>query len=76
MKFYDTSKQLYLETNVSGVDLGAGLLQMQEGMNCVHDKVPSKQPSIQLLSPVKVYHQVQSGDTAILKEKHWVYYID
>ena len=31
MKFYDDSKPLYLETDASGVCLGAALLQMCEG---------------------------------------------
>ena len=33
MKCYDTSRSLYLETDVSGVGLGAGLLQVRDGMN-------------------------------------------
>ena len=39
-KFYDTSRPLYLETDASDVDLGAGLLQVRDGMNCGHDEVP------------------------------------
>ena len=42
MKFYDASKPLYLQTDASGVGLGAGLLQMQQGMNCTYDEVPNK----------------------------------
>ena len=40
MKFDDASRPLYLETDASGADLGAGLLQVKEGMNCWHDEVP------------------------------------
>ena len=39
MKFYDTSKPLYLEMDVSGMGLGACLLQIRESMNCGHDEV-------------------------------------
>ena len=31
---------LYLETDTSGICLGAKLLQVREGMNCGHDKIP------------------------------------
>ena len=40
IKFYDTLKPLYLEMDASGIDLGAGLLQVRKGMTCGHDKVP------------------------------------
>ena len=40
MKFYDTSRPLYPETDASGVSLAAGLLQVREGMNCENDEVP------------------------------------
>ena len=40
MKFYDVARPLYLEANLSGIDLGASLLQVREGLNCRHDKVP------------------------------------
>ena len=40
MKFYDETKQLYLGKDVSGVELGAGLLQTRSGTNCPRDKAP------------------------------------
>ena len=40
MKFYDTSKPLYLETDGSGIGLGASLLQGRQDMNCGYNKVP------------------------------------
>ena len=38
MKFYDEMKPLYLETDASGVGLGAGLLQTKEGTSCPKDE--------------------------------------
>ena len=40
MKFYDGTKPLYLETDVSGVGLAAALLQTWEGTTCQKDMVP------------------------------------
>ena len=40
MRFYNALKLLYLETDVSGISLGAGLLQVREGINCRHYEVP------------------------------------
>ena len=40
MKFHDTLKPLYLDTDASGVRLGARLLKVRECMNCRHDEVP------------------------------------
>ena len=37
MKFYDEMKPLYLETDPSGVELGASLLHTREGMSCSRD---------------------------------------
>ena len=38
MKFYGALKPLNLETD--SVNLGAGLLQVRDGMNCGHDEIP------------------------------------
>ena len=34
MKFYDDTKPLYLETDTSGISLGAALLQLRENTTC------------------------------------------
>ena len=39
MTFYDKSIPLYRKTDASGVDLGAGLLQVREGLKCGCDEV-------------------------------------
>ena len=41
MKFYDETKPLYLETNASGIGLGAALLQTRDGMTCQKDSTPN-----------------------------------
>ena len=38
LRFYNEKESLYLETEASGVNQGAGLLQVREGINCPQDK--------------------------------------
>ena len=64
MKFYDVSRPFYLETNLSGVGLGAGILQVSKGMNYGCNEVPNI--FVQLCSPAKAY-LVHRGKTAILQ---------
>ena len=40
MKIYNASTTLYLGNDESGDSLGARLLQVRDGMNCRHNKVP------------------------------------
>ena len=40
MKFYNERELLQLETDVSGIGLGSGLLQVREGVNCPSDETP------------------------------------
>ena len=40
MKFYDKTKPLYLETDASGIELGAALLQTRDGTTCPKDIAP------------------------------------
>ena len=57
MKFCDTSRPLYLETDASGVSLGARLLQVKDGMNSGCDKVPDNI----ILSPVAFASKILSS---------------
>ena len=40
MKFYNNTKPFYLETDASGIHLGAALLQMHKGTACKKDVAP------------------------------------
>ena len=40
MMFYNETKPLYLETDLSWIGLGTILLQTRDGMTCPRDKVP------------------------------------
>ena len=71
MKFYDASKQLYLEEDASGIGLGIGLWQMQEGFNGECDEVPNSVA----LCPIAFARIWLSSDTTALNGKHWAYYM-
>ena len=63
MTFYDMPRALYLETDASGVCLGDGFLQIREGKNCGHNKVPDN-VTLQPTAFVSKACQVQSSNTA------------
>ena len=65
MKFYDETKQLYIETDASGVALGAALLQTKSNTNCLRDKVPDNS----IFRPIAFSSKSLTGaekDTSIL----------
>ena len=55
MKFYDTSRPQYLETDALGVSLGARSLPVSNGINCGQEKYQTMQIYAQLLLSAKVY---------------------
>ena len=69
MKFYDETKPLHLETDASGVRLGAALLQTRSGTSCPGDKVPDDSILRSITLPANPC-QVQKEDTVTLKERH------
>ena len=57
MKFYDDTKPLYLETDTSGIGLGAVLLQMHKGTACQKDIVPDNT----ILFPIAFASKILTG---------------
>ena len=69
MKFYNETQPLFLETDASGVGLGAALLQTTSGTSCPRDKAPDNC----ILRPITFAGkncQVWKEDAATLKERH------
>ena len=64
MQFYDKTQPLYLETDTSGVRLGAALLQTRYGTSCPRDKAPNNS----ILRSMAF--QVWKEGTVTLKERH------
>ena len=54
-KFNDASRPLYLENDALSVGLGAGQLQVRDGMNCGHDKVQDNATLHPIVLPIKAY---------------------
>ena len=72
MKFYDENKPLYIETDVSGIGLGAALVQIRSYISCHRFEVPGNSILRPLHFPARA-SPGQKRDTAILKKKHWAY---
>ena len=57
MKFYDQTKLLYIETDASGVGLGAALLLNGDNMSCQRDEVPDNN----ILTPIAFANKNLTG---------------
>ena len=73
MKFYKETQPLYLETDASGVGLGAALLQTRSGTSCPRDKAldnsilrPSTFASKSLSSAERRYSNIERKALGIL----------
>ena len=58
MKFYNETKLLYIETDVSGIHLGAALLQTKDNMTCHRDEVPDNN----ILRPIAFASKSLTGE--------------
>ena len=63
MKFCDMARSLCLETDASGIGMGAKLLQIRDGMNCGCDKMPdnARLPQLHLLARAYLVHRMQGS---------------
>ena len=64
MKFYDETQPLYLETDASGVRLGATLLQTRSSVSSQRDKVPNN-------SILRCICQQKSAKYGKKIQQHW-----
>ena len=76
MKFFDTARPLYLETDESKIGLGVVLLQVRDSMNCGHDEIldntvlqPIAFPSKGLSSVEQCYSNIECQ---VSRTQHWL----
>ena len=53
MKSYDAARTLYLYTEASGISLGDRSLQVRNGINCEHSKIPDNEMFLPALFVIK-----------------------
>ena len=70
IKFYDITKPLYIERDVSGVGFGLALAQTRDNMTCHRDEVPDNS----ILRPLHLPAMGQRRDTATLTEAPGIIY--
>ena len=68
MKFYDDTKPLYLETNASGISLGAALLQLRNNTNCPKDTAPDNT----ILHPIAFASKTLTGAECCVTQNSFV----
>ena len=68
-KFYDETKPLYIETDVSGVGLGAAVLPARSSTSCSRDEAPDNSILRHTAFVSKSLSSVERN-TATQKEKH------
>ena len=69
MKLYDETQTQYLETDASGIRLGAALLQTRSGTGSPTDKASDNNILRPIVLQARACH-VQKKDTATLKDRH------
>ena len=74
MKFYNETQPLYLETNASGVRLGASLLQTRSGTSCPRDKTTDNIISRPIAFDSKSLSSVERWYTNIEREALGILY--
>ena len=74
MKFYDNSKLLYVETDASGIGLGAALLQLCDNMVCQKGVAPQNITLCPIVFTSKIL-QVQNRGIVTLNGRHLEFYM-
>ena len=75
MKCYSKRKPLYSGIDLSGFGLGAGILQVREGVNCLCDEAPIN-TAVCLIGLTAKAYPVWKPDTVMLRRRYLVYPTD